>query len=537
MIAKALMFWAVIGALCLIEGQLGALSQQTPTLQAIMLAYQKEDRSECVEISRYQHGPTQLDQQVRQFLGCEISGELQRNLIAALYNYYRKTPCPFVSVTIPDQEITDGTLCIEIYQARLGAIALRGNCNATDRQLLNRLRMNPGGSINLCTLGADLAWINNTAFRRTTAIFRPGACPGTTDLQLCTNECRPWRLYYGWDNRGNSAIGHQRQFGGVQATNLICLNDLFTFQATFSADPKYLQGFGGNYEFPLPWRHIVSGYLGYAQVRTKKFSNYFRNLGENYDVSGRYRIPFCLNTSSWHEVFVGIDYKRTNNDVLFDDQEPIIGPKVSLMQELVGGRWDYFGRRLNSRLQANLYFSPAQFLRYQTEKTYGELRAGAKPRYVYFRGDWDLCWCLPYHCSFRIACGGQWASQRLLPSEEFILGGADSVRGYPEKQLLADNGLTLRCDFKHLWNFQLASNKGCLSLIGFLDYGLGVQNDQKKIFSLAPRCQSLLGIGPAIEFSYGCFVRARLDFGFPQLKLSNMGSKSGQLHFTACASY
>ena len=43
---------------------------------------------------------------------------------------------------------------------------------------------------------------------------------------------------------------------------------------------------------------------------------------------------------------------------------------------------------------------------------------------------------------------GQWADRELIPMEKFELGGANSVRGYRENQIISDSGFFASIDVK-----------------------------------------------------------------------------------------
>lgn len=472
------------------------------------------------------------NQLARQFIGCPVTHDLVNQIVATLRAAYRDSCCPFVYVSVPDQDLTCGVLKVQVCSAPLSCVSLRGNCCTPDWYIRKTVRVCEGSPVRMRRLQSDLAWLNHSPWRTTCAVFSPGDCCGTTNLQLVTCERKPWRIYYGWDNRGNAPIGHERQFAGFHMGNFPFIDDLISFQATTAANPKHMYAFSANYQHPFFWRHILDLYGGYAHLHTKKIQARFRNRGFNVNIIGRYYVPFCLSSRHWRSWFVGADYKLTNNTFLFDNT-PQSGPKASLLQWVVGYSWKYLSSCFNSCFRAAVYFSPARWLSDQNETSYFALRPFSKVRYVYGRFSWEGCLRLP--CQFAIAgwIEGQVASANLLPSEEFILGGADSVRGYPEKQLLADKAGLFKAELRRTMRAHLFRGD-CLTLLAFVDYGIGSVNHK---VPGQEEVQHLVGVGPGLRYHVGTCVSATVDYGFGLVKLQSQGKRTDRLHFTITASY
>ena len=62
---------------------------------------------------------------------------------------------------------------------------------------------------------------------------------------------------------------------------------------------------------------------------------------------------------------------------------------------------------------------------------------------------------------------GQYAGQPLIAGEQFGLGGVDTVRGYEEREVLADNGLLFRGE---VWT--PAYTQAGFRALAFVDAGL-----------------------------------------------------------------
>jgi len=71
---------------------------------------------------------------------------------------------------------------------------------------------------------------------------------------------------------------------------------------------------------------------------------------------------------------------------------------------------------------------------------------------------------------------GQWTPDQLLPIEQFSVGGARSVRGYDENQLVRDKGFSASIEAR----YPVLRDKGrpTLQLAAFFDFGGAWNNDR-----------------------------------------------------------
>jgi hemolysin activation/secretion protein len=73
--------------------------------------------------------------------------------------------------------------------------------------------------------------------------------------------------------------------------------------------------------------------------------------------------------------------------------------------------------------------------------------------------------------SFNASISGQWASKNLDPSEDFILGGMDGIRGYPQGEAFGDEGYLATLEAQLLLTRLSGSVAGDVHLLAFVDTG------------------------------------------------------------------
>ena len=103
-------------------------------------------------------------------------------------------------------------------------------------------------------------------------------------------------------------------------------------------------------------------------------------------------------------------------------------------------------------------------------------RAGARDNYVYGQLTLNRVTRLPLDFTWTVRGLLQESDANLLPSEQFGLGGYDTVRGYDEREVNGDNGFLLSTEVATppvslLKILGIQSVKDQLQFLGFVDYG------------------------------------------------------------------
>jgi len=451
---------------------------------------------------------------------------------------------PLVDVCIPPQDITDGVLQVAIIESELNEIRLTGNywfCNDCIRQYLHLCE---GYPIDMNTVTTDLYWINRNPFRRASIVFSPGDCPGTTDVNIITDEVFPLRVFGGADNRGTIPIGTNRAFAGFNWGNAFGLDHILTYQYTTSDHFKRLQAHAVAYDAYLPWQHTLSLYGGYAQVKVEHIDHFFKNKGRNYQFSARYEVPMCSYTPEMcHGFGFGFDYKRTNNNLTFSD-DPVFSNQVDLTQLVFGYWYEACAEWGEFWLAGDIVASPFRFLRHQSVEDYESLRLFAKPRYIYLKGEIENTYYLPWCTAFVTRVQAQWTNENLLPSEEFWLGGFDTIRGYNERVIDGDSGVILNLELYSpplspiTW-FDLECFRACdfceiLEFLLFFDYGTTSASHR---FVGQPKFWYLMSAGPGLRYWVDDYLEVRADWGFQLHRWKEHKGKSNRLNFSVLVAF
>ncbi len=109
----------------------------------------------------------------------------------------------------------------------------------------------------------------------------------------------------------------------------------------------------------------------------------------------------------------------------------------------------------------------------------------------------------------------QLSPDSLLSIERFSLGGSDTVRGYRQNQLVADNGINGSLEFR----IPLTKNPQTLVLNPFFEFGTGWNQRGDN-----PTPQWLAALGTGLQWRIGTDLNLRLDYGIPLVKIEGKGN-------------
>ena len=131
-----------------------------------------------------------------------------------------------------------------------------------------------------------------------------------------------------------------------------------------------------------------------------------------------------------------------------------------------------------------------------------------------------------------IRLSGQWSNNSLLASQEWQIGGADSVRGYAPGEAAGDYG------YKASLELRVAplNDKEILQLATFVDHGRAYR---KQAVAGSKERAELTGVGVGV-YSHMTFhvpIDLRLDIGWPVNPSKNFSDENLTVYFSASARF
>jgi hemolysin activation/secretion protein len=428
--------------------------------------------------------------------------------------FYQSHNQPYVLISIPRQKMKKAILQLVVEEVKLGKVITTGNCHFPSKWISDAIRTCAGEAINAEHIYEDIAWLNLNPFRRTDAIYRPGAQIGTADLELITIDRWPYRFYMGGDNTGTEATNRNRLFFGFNFGKSVLKDGQISYQFTCAPNWNLFYAHTASARLPLPWRHIWDLWGGYTQATPYKEANRHQNEGISWQVDTRYRIPFFKSQKVMQTVVVGYDFKETNNTLEYDEVD-IVKASADINQFMVGYELGYRTKHSRATLIAEIYGNPGGITHGDQTKFYDQLRYGAKSHYIYGKLAQSFARETEYG-AIHYDLTGQLSSANLLPSEQMTMTGYNAVRGFEERVLNLDSAVILNFAIETP-RFSPARMLGyCkewdeLYFLAFFDCGYGGNHHPS---SSESHSASLGSIGPGIRYQFDRYFTARFDYGY-----------------------
>lgn len=470
------------------------------------------------------------------FLGKPATfGKLQE-ICAEIVRFYRDSSRPVVDAQLPEQDVTNGVLQILVVEGRAAKIVAEGQRWFPENLFVRGIRSPIGGSIDSNRLLDDINWLNRNPFRHSDLLFRKGEQGGETDIVVKTTDRFPLRPYIAYDNTGTDLTGNDRLQAGVNWGNAFGLDQVLSYQFSTATDPKLFQAHAGIWTIPLPWRNVLEFYGSYARTRPDSVDVDFD--AKSLQLGTGYTIPLPNFHGIKHDLSFGAEFKQSNNNILFGGAN-IFDSSTEIFQF----RTSYLAREIDASgsttAQAAVYYSPGGFTSENTDSAFEEQRAFAKADYFYGRVTLQRTQKLPWKFSLVATAVGQLANGNLLPSEQFSIGGATTVRGYEEGIAIGDRGWLGSIELytppvSVLSRIRKGAPDDELKLLVFFDAG-GVSNVERLPGEDA--YTGIAGVGAGLRYRINTRLSVRFDYAWSLENIPGFNIDSSRAHVSVSLSY
>ena len=439
-------------------------------------------------------------------------------LIETLLRHYEANDRPVTDVYAPDQDLDGGTIELVVIDGVVGTIGFESKGIFNDELLAGAVRLQGGEVLRTSELQRHLDWFNRNPFRPATLYAAPGPGEGEADMVFAFGERRPWRVYGGYENSGAEAAGDNRYLAGFNWGNAFGLDHSLNYQFTTSGSLEELSAHAVSWEIPLhPRHHFVRLSGGWAEISAQRRSGgiLVDTSGASWQLGGAYGVQL----NRWHdfkqEVSVGLEYKSSDNFLVFGGTNTYPGAVVEVLQF----RADYrasrqFGKEGGLQLSASLVASPGGLSGRNSDRDFERFRPGAEASYFYGRARGVWVRRLPKSWTLRTSGQLQLASGALLPTEQLGLGGHATIRGFEEREFLADRGYVISTELRTP-PLSISAGDGLpvqIQFLGFLDHA-GGWRDKTGAGQEAHR--SLTSMGGGLRVQVSRYLNLRADVGVP----------------------
>lgn len=395
-----------------------------------------------------------LDQALQAYTGDAVDFATVQDAVAALERYLRQHGHAGMRVLLPEQEIVNGEVRLQVLQTSFGNITLEGNHQFDQDNIRRSLpALQSGAGADFALLDRQLRLANENVSKQTTVRFRPGRRADSVDATITVAEQPQQLTTLILDNSGSQgadgryATGRYRSGVLYQHNNVANRDQAFSLYALSSPDYwDQVSIIGLGYQIPL-YSHssVLRLSAGYANVDSGKMET----LAGSYNLSGSGQFYAAKmdtilsdSDSGWaRKLRYGIEHRLYSSNVNAVGSSGSLVPDIAVTplslgyavnkngsDRELGFSIDYF-----KNLALGSRGGPADFAAYSA-------RTAHAARYDLWRYKLSATRYLGNGWALLGRVQGQWTDNALVSGEQFGIGGADSVRGFNESALSSDIG-------------------------------------------------------------------------------------------------
>ncbi|MGB7086427.1 MAG: ShlB/FhaC/HecB family hemolysin secretion/activation protein [Phormidesmis sp.] len=418
---------------------------------------------------------------------------------------------------IPPQTLENRQLTVQVVEGAIEDIEVVGTQRLNPNYVRSRLALVTKPPVSADRLLAGLQRLQIDPLIDTiSADLQAGVKPGISTLRVTLSEADSFDLTVGLDNARSPNVGSMRRQATLYEGNLFGIGDRASLSYANTAASNNLDV---SYAIPLSphnTRLDLKAGLSESRVIDDPFDVLDISANAHYYELG---ITQPLLESPTQEVYLELALSHQANQTRLGIDN--IGPfplapgadsngetRVSALRFTQG--WTQ--RSQQQVLAARSQFSVGLDALNATNNQ-GDL---PDSQFFTWRGQGQWVRLLGRESLFLVRGDVQLASDRLLPSEQFGLGGQRSVRGYRQDALLRDNGVLLSAELRlPIVRF---SGDSIVKIVPFIDTGTAWSHAEA-----LPGNSTLIGTGVGLLWEQGDSLTARLDWGLPLTSIDSIG--------------
>ncbi len=455
-----------------------------------------------------------------------------REVTEKLTELFRGAGYATTRVIVPQQSLTGEELMLQVLEGKVGNIGFEGNRYFSSELLNSQVDLRPGEVLNILGLERDLTRLNGNPDRKVDVALKASKIPSSSDLDFSVKDNLPLHAGYEFSNLGTLFSGLLRQGVYYADTNVLGHDDQISGRVDISERGDFV-GETADYLFPLN---------GKGRMLTLDFANVDIHLGKDFkafDVFGRALVfsggfiePLFYTKHFEGEFVGGLDMKRirTRQQGQITSTEELrvfrFGPNI-IQRDLTGR--SIWTNQFDVAFSGFLGGSKRNDSRSDRPRTGGQ--------FFSYQLGWARLQNLWFKLQGILRAQAQLTAWRLVSAQQMRLGGADTVRGYPEGDYLADYGINFSQELRvplypipEDWKIPFTNKtwRETVQAALFADEARGWLNN-------APieenKNKTLVGLGGGVRVYLGNQIAFRGDWASPIGDPPSQGGRSVRFHF------
>ncbi|WP_293098998.1 ShlB/FhaC/HecB family hemolysin secretion/activation protein [Moorena sp. SIOASIH] len=420
-----------------------------------------------------------------------------------------------------NQALDSGTVQIQVVEGEVERIELNGLNRLRPDYVRRPLEIATTKPLNQQRLVKALQLLQlDPLIERVNVELTAGSTPGRNILKVTLKEAPAFHTGVKTENNRSPSIGSTQVSVFAAHDNLLGFGDRIRGEYGLT---EGLDIYDIRYSIPINARKGTLS-LGYSNSENRLVSENFRDLnirGETQNYSLSFRQPLLRSPETEFAVGVGLDLRHRQTFIL--DDIPL-----SFSLATADGTSKVTVIRL---FQDWVKRSPERVLAARSQFSLGidafdATISDSSPDGRFFTWVGQFQWVEQLSPSILLISriNTQLTPDSLLSLEKFSLGGRDTVRGYRQNQIIADNAILGGVEARIL-----LTSDSRLQLTPFFEIGTAWNND-----GIQPNPATIAGVGLGLRWQIGSGFNLRLDYGIPLIGVDNQGNslQDNGIYFT-----
>jgi len=466
----------------------------------------------------------ELNQAIASFTGKPISFAQLIQAANTITKFYVNRGYITTGAYVPAQSLNSGVVEIQIVEGSLEEIEIEITQGRLKKPYIrDRLTNKLSTPLNINQLQESLQLLQlDPLITSIDAELSAGIKPGTNSLAVSVMGANTFGIQTKLNNNRNPSIGSFERGVKLEEANLLGIGDNIFFAYTNTDGSNQ---FEGGYSLPL---NASNGSVGFDfrsannQIVESDLEDADIDIqSRNYNLTWRQPIIQRAKPEVSQELALSLTASRRTSETSVLNIPQGISPGANDLGEIrtsivsLGQEWLQRNRQqvVFARSQFNLGIDAfdatinteepdSQFFNWRGQVSY--LRLLSNPKGTPAVGSTLL-----------LRSQLQLAADPLIPTEQFSLGGVQTVRGYRQDALLSDNGFSASAELRFPIA-RLSKLNASLQVSPFIDFGTGWNRDDEDL-----EFSTLLGTGVGLSLQTKSRLSARFDWGIPLINSSS----------------
>jgi hemolysin activation/secretion protein len=427
-----------------------------------------------------------------------------------------------------NQEVVDGLVKIQILEGTVEDIKVEGNKRVTSAYVIDRIKAGVGTPLRADVLEDRLRLLQlDSAFEKVEASLSPGSGPGKSLLTVRVKEAKSAFFGLTSDNYSPPVVGSERYGAFVGFRGLLKAGDEFfgSYNRTTS---------GGSDALDFLYRTPINANNGTVQLRIAPSWNKItdKEIGSIFDITGNsqlydltYRQP--IKRTFKEELAFSIGFALQNGETnvggtnLFNTNNRV--------RVLKFGQ-DYLNRDAQGVWSARSSFNLGLDV-FNATKNPGDLADG---KFFSWTGQLQRVQRFNANNLVIAQLDLQLSPDPLLPSQQFVIGGGQSVRGFRQNARFGDNGTRFSLEGRTVVS-RNAEGTAVVQVAPFIDLGSVWNVSRNPVGTSSQNFLSGAGVGLILQPIKG--LNMRFDYALPFLKATEKNKNLQDKAFYFSLSY